>query len=163
MNFWTSLLHNFPLVCAGTGWIVAQIIKVFTGVFKLRKFSIPGLLFGNGGMPSSHSASVTALAIACGLTYGFDSGYFAIAIMFAIIVMGDAAGVRRETGEQAKILNLITRDLFKHASPTEINQNLKELVGHTPLQVAIGSALGFVIPFLMGLIPLYQAYSPFIA
>ena len=163
MNFWTGLLHNFPLVCAGTGWIVAQIIKVFTGVFKLRKFSITGLLFGNGGMPSSHSASVTALAIACGLTYGFDSGYFAIAIMFAIIVMGDAAGVRRETGEQAKILNLITRDLFKHASPTEINQNLKELVGHTPLQVVIGSALGFVIPFLMAFIPLYAAYSPFLA
>ena len=109
MNFWTSLLHNFPLVCAGTGWIVAQIIKVFTGVFKLRKFSIVALLFGNGGMPSSHSASVTALAISCGLCYGFDSGFFAIALMFAIIVMGDAAGVRRETGEQAKILNRIAR------------------------------------------------------
>ena len=88
MNFWTSLLHNFPLVCAGTGWIVAQIIKVFTGVFKLRKFSITALLFGNGGMPSSHSASVTALAVSCGLCYGFYSGYFAIAPMFAIIVMG---------------------------------------------------------------------------
>ena len=132
MNFWTSLLHNFPLVCAGTGWILAQIIKVFTGVFKLRKFSIPALLFGNGGMPSSHSASVTALAISCGLCYGFHSGYFAIALMFAIIVMGDAAGVRRETGEQAKILNRITADLFKHSSPEEINRNLKELVGHTP-------------------------------
>ena len=163
MNFWTSLLHNYPLVCAGTGWLLAQILKVFTGIFKVRRFSISALLFGNGGMPSSHSASVTALAIACGLTYGFDSGYFAIAIMFAIIVMGDAAGVRRETGEQAKILNLITRDLFKHASPTEINQNLKELVGHTPLQVVIGSALGFVIPFLMAFIPLYAVYSPFLA
>ena len=163
MNFWTSLLHNFPLVCAGTGWIVAQIIKVFTGVFKLRKFSIPALLFGNGGMPSSHSASVTALAISCGFCYGFDSGFFAIALMFAIIVMGDAAGVRRETGEQAKILNRITADLFKHASPEEINRNLKELVGHTPLRVVIGSALGLVIPFLMGLIPIYQAYSPFFA
>jgi acid phosphatase family membrane protein YuiD len=163
MNFWTSLLHNFPLVCAGTGWIVAQIIKVFTGVFKLRKFSIPALLFGNGGMPSSHSASVTALAISCGFCYGFDSGFFAIALMFAIIVMGDAAGVRRETGEQAKILNRITADLFKHSSPEEINRNLKELVGHTPLQVVVGSALGLVIPFLMGLIPIYQAYSPFFA
>lgn len=163
MNFWTSLLHNFPLVCAGTGWILAQIIKVFTGVFKQRKFSITALLFGNGGMPSSHSASVTALAISSGLCYGFDSGFFAIAVMFAIIVMGDAAGVRRETGEQAKILNLITKDLFKHASPEEINRNLKELVGHTPLQVVVGSALGLVIPFLMGLIPIYQAYSPFFA
>ena len=163
MNFWTSLLHNFPLICAGTGWFTAQIIKVFTGIFKLRKFSITGLLFGNGGMPSSHSASVTALAVSCGLCYGFDSGYFAIAMMFAIIVMGDAAGVRRETGEQAKILNLITRDIFKHGSSTEVNKNLKELVGHTPLQVVIGSALGFVIPFLMAFIPLYAAYSPFLA
>ena len=163
MNFWTSLLHNFPLVCAGTGWILAQIIKVFTGVFKQRKFSIVALLFGNGGMPSSHSASVTALAISTGLCYGFDSGFFAIAVMFAIIVMGDAAGVRRETGEQAKILNIITKDLFKHTTPAEINQNLKELVGHTPLQVIVGSALGLLIPFAMAFIPLYGAYNPFIA
>lgn len=163
MNFWTSLLHNFPLVCAGTGWILAQIIKVFTGVFKQRKFSIAALLFGNGGMPSSHSASVTALAISSGLCYGFDSGFFAIAVMFAIIVMGDAAGVRRETGEQAKILNIITKDLFKHTTPAEINQNLKELVGHTPLQVIVGSALGLLIPFAMAFIPLYGAYNPFIA
>ena len=163
MNFWTSLLHNFPLVCAGTGWILAQIIKVFTGVFKQRKFSITALLFGNGGMPSSHSASVTALAISTGLCYGFDSGFFAIAVMFAIIVMGDAAGVRRETGEQAKILNIITKDLFKHTTPAEINQNLKELVGHTPLQVIVGSALGLLIPFAMAFIPLYGAYNPFIA
>ena len=163
MNFWTSLLHNFPLVCAGTGWILAQIIKVFTGVFKQRKFSITALLFGNGGMPSSHSASVTALAISSGLCYGFDSGFFAIAVMFAIIVMGDAAGVRRETGEQAKILNIITKDLFKHTTPAEINQNLKELVGHTPLQVIVGSALGLLIPFAMAFIPLYGAYNPFIA
>ena len=163
MNFWTSLLHNFPLVCAGTGWIVAQIIKVFTGVFKLRKFSITALLFGNGGMPSSHSASVTALAISCGFCYGFDSGFFAIAVMFAIIVMGDAAGVRRETGEQAKILNRITKDFLTHPNNEDISQDLKELVGHTPLQVVIGSALGLVIPFLMSLSPLYSAYSPFLS
>lgn len=163
MNFWSSLLHNFPLICAGTGWIVAQIIKVFTGVFKLRKFSVTALLFGNGGMPSSHSASVTALAVSCGLFCGFDSAFFAIAVMFAIIVMGDAAGVRRETGEQAKILNIITKDIFKHESSAKINQDLKELVGHTPVQVFIGSAVGFVIPFLMSLIPLYSAYSPFLA
>ena len=162
MNFWSSLLHNFPLVCAGTGWIVAQVLKVFTGIFKQRKFSVVALLFGNGGMPSSHSASVTALAISCGLCYGFDSGFFAIALMFAIIVMGDAAGVRRETGEQAKILNRITKDLFKHTSPEEMDRDLKELVGHTPLQVVIGSALGLVIPFLMALIPLYSAHNPFI-
>ena len=163
MNFWTSLLHNFPLVCAGTGWIVAQILKVFTGVFKQREFSITALLFGNGGMPSSHSASVTALAISSGLCYGFDSGFFAIAVMFAIIVMGDAAGVRHETGEQAKILNRITKDIFQHGTAEDINRNLQELVGHTPLQVVVGSALGLTIPFLMSLIPLYAAYSPFLS
>ncbi len=163
MNFWTSLLHNFPLVCAGTGWIIAQILKVFTGIFKQRKFSITALLFGNGGMPSSHSASVTALAVSSGLCHGFDSGFFAIAVMFAIIVMGDAAGVRRETGEQAKILNRITKDLLTHPNHEDIDKDLKELVGHTPLQVVIGSALGLVIPFLMAFIPLYQAYSPFLS
>jgi acid phosphatase family membrane protein YuiD len=162
MNFWTGLLHNFPLVCAGTGWIVAQILKVFTGIFKLRKFSITALLFGNGGMPSSHSASVTALAISCGLCYGFDSGFFAVAVMFAIIVMGDAAGVRRETGEQSKIINRITKELLSPSSPEEFDRTLKELVGHTPLQVCVGSALGLVIPFLMSLLPLYVTYSPFL-
>ena len=150
MNFWTGLLHNFPLVCAGTGWIVAQILKVFTGIFKLRKFSITALLFGNGGMPSSHSASVTALAISCGLCYGFDSGFFAVAIMFAIIVMGDAAGVRRETGEQAKILNRITKDLLSPSSPEEFDRTLKELVGHTPFQVLIGAIVGIITALAYG-------------
>lgn len=163
MNFWTSLLHNFPLVCAGIGWFTAQILKVFTGIFKLRRFSITSLLFGNGGMPSSHSAAVTSLAVSCGLCYGFDSGYFAIAMLFAIIVMGDAAGVRRETGEQAKILNRIMKDLFTPSGPEAFDKNLKELVGHTPLQVCVGCALGLVIPFLVALIPLYVSYNPFLS
>ena len=163
MNFGTSLLHNFPLVCAGTGWILAQILKAFTGIFKLRKFSISALLFGNGGMPSSHSASVTSLAIACGLCEGFDSTFFAVAMLFAIIVMGDAAGVRRETGKQARVLNGIMKDLFSHSGHENLDKNLKELVGHTPLQVCVGCALGLVIPFLMALIPLYGAYNPFVA
>ena len=162
MNFWASLLRNYPLVCAGTGWIVAQILKVFTGIFKQRKFSITALLFGNGGMPSSHSASVTALAVACGFCYGFDSGFFAVAVMFAIIVMGDAAGVRQETGKQSKIINRITKELLSPSSPEKFESTLKELVGHTPLQVCVGCAVGFVIPFLMSLLPLYVAYCPFL-
>lgn len=161
MNFWTNLLHNFPLVCAGTAWFTAQILKVFTGVFKMRKFSIPSLLFGHGGMPSSHSASVCALAVSCALTYGAASGYFAIATMFAIIVVGDAAGVRAEAGKHAKVLNRIMKDLFTSENPDEVNQNLKELVGHTPLQVCMGVLLGLTLPFLMALIPLYRVYFPF--
>lgn len=160
MNFWKSLLNNFPLVCAGTAWFTAQLLKVFTGVFKLRKFSISALLFGHGGMPSSHSASVCALAISCALAYGVDSGYFAIAALFAIIVMGDAAGVRAEAGKQAKVLNRIMRDLLTAENPGEVNQNLKELVGHTPLQVCMGALLGIALPFLMALIPLYRGYFP---
>ncbi len=160
MNFWKALIHNFPLVCAGTAWFTAQIIKVFTGVFKLRDFSVPALLFGHGGMPSSHSASVCALAVSCALAYGADSGYFAIAALFAIIVMGDAAGVRAEAGKQAKVLNRIMKDLFTAETHGEVNHNLKELVGHTPLQVVLGGLLGIALPFLMALIPLYRGYFP---
>jgi acid phosphatase family membrane protein YuiD len=160
MNFWKSLIDNFPLVCAGIAWITAQILKVFTGVFKMREFSMTALLFGNGGMPSSHSASVCALAVSCALAYGMSSGYFAIASLFAIIVMGDAAGVRAETGKQSKVLNRIMRDLFSAEHAGEVNQNLKELVGHTPLQVVMGALLGFVLPFLVALIPMYRGYLP---
>lgn len=160
MNFWKALINNFPLVCAGTAWFTAQIIKVFTGVFKLRDFSVGALLFGHGGMPSSHSASVCALAVSCALAYGAGSGYFAIATLFAIIVMGDAAGVRAEAGKQAKVLNSIMRDLFTPEKHGEVNQSLKELVGHTPLQVALGGLLGIALPFLMALIPLYRGYFP---
>lgn len=160
MNFWKSLIDNFPLVCAGIAWFTAQILKVFTGVFKMREFSMTALLFGNGGMPSSHSASVCALAVSCALAYGMSSGYFAIASLFAIIVMGDAAGVRAETGKQSKVLNRIMRDLFSAEHAGEVNQNLKELVGHTPLQVVMGALLGFALPFLVALIPMYRGYLP---
>ena len=156
MNIFRQMLCNFPLVCAGSGWLLAQILKVFTGIFKIRKFDLIALLFGTGGMPSSHSAAVTALCVSCGLRYGFDSGYFALGFLFAIIVMRDATGVRWETGEQAKILNRIMKDLFTSSHHEDFNRNFKELVGHTPLQVFVGSAVGAILPFLMALIPLYR-------
>ncbi len=160
MNYLLALLSNYALVCAGTGWLTAQIFKIFTGVFKLRTFSVTELFFGTGGMPSSHSASVVALAVACGLQYGLDSGYFAVAALLCIIVMRDATGVRRETGKQARVLNRIMRDLFSPAQHDHFNENLKELVGHTPLQVFVGALLGAIVPFLMALIPAYHAYMP---
>ncbi len=160
MNFWKALIHNFPLVCVGTAWFTAQILKVFTGVFKMREFSITALLFGNGGMPSSHSAAVCALMVSCGMAFGVSSGYFAIATLFAIIVMGDAAGVRAETGKQAKVLNRLTKDMFTSSKHEDVNHNLKELVGHTPLQVVMGALLGLSLPFLMALIPMYRGYLP---
>ena len=155
----SDLIFNFPLICAGTAWFSAQILKVFTGIFKEKTFNVIELLFGTGGMPSSHAAAVMALAVACGLSQGFGSVAFAISVLLAMIVMRDATGVRREAGEQAKVLNRIVADLFASNDHENINRNLKELVGHTPLQVFVGAILGVIIPFLMGLIPFYHIYG----
>ena len=160
MQIIRDLASNFALVCAGSAWIAAQIVKIFTGVFKMRKFSIVEMLFGNGGMPSSHAAAVCALATACALSYGFDSGYFAIAFLLCLIVIRDATGVRLETGKQAKVLNRIVKDIFSQEHRGELGGDLKELVGHTPLQVFVGAVLGVAVPFLMALIPYYSQYLP---
>lgn len=156
-------LLNFPLICAGSAWILAQIIKVFTGIFKQRKFSIVALLWGSGGMPSSHTASVCALVCACGLYtwngFGVRSAAFAVAFVLSSIVMTDATGVRKEAGEHAKILNYMMAQWFKTKEGEEPDENkeflyheLKELVGHTSMQVFVGAILGFALPFLMRLI-----------
>ncbi len=160
MNLFRELIGNFPLVCAGSAWLTAQVLKIFTGIFKIRKFSVTEMLFGTGGMPSSHTAAVCALATSLALCYGLGSGYFAIGFLFCIIVMRDATGVRRETGKQARVLNRIIHDLFDPERHNEVNENLKELVGHTPLQVFCGAIVGVATPFLMALIPLYSAYMP---
>ncbi len=132
------------IISAASAWFLAQILKVFTGMFKDRKFSLVTLLFSNGGMPSSHSASVTAMATAAIRLYGLNSFECAISSLFAVIVMMDASGVRYETGEQAKILNKITKELFS-GKGAEINTGLKELVGHTPFQVLVGALLGITV------------------
>ena len=159
MNEMKSLLFNFPLICAGTAWFTAQILKVFTGIFREKKFNVIELLFGTGGMPSSHTAAVISLAVACGLSEGIGSSAFAISLLLSLIVMRDATGVRREAGEQAKVLNRIVQDLFASTEQNDINRNLRELVGHTPLQVFVGAILGVAVPFLMGLIPAFGIYG----
>ena len=159
MNLIYDLLHNFPLICAGAAWFIAQILKVFTGIFREKQFNVIELLFGTGGMPSSHTAAVMSLTVACGMWYGLDSAPFAISVLLSLIVMRDATGVRREAGEQAKVLNRIVADLFASSDQEDINRNLKELVGHTPLQVFVGALVGIAIPFLMGLIPYYNIYG----
>ena len=157
MQIIRDLASNFALVCAGSAWIAAQIVKVFTGVFKTRKVNIIEMLFGNGGMPSSHAAAVCALATACALRYGFGSGFFAITFLLCLIVIRDATGVRLETGKQAKVLNRLMKHMPNGDEPTD---DLKEFVGHTPLQVFVGAMLGVAIPFLMALIPAYSQYLP---
>ena len=151
LKFFSDFFSNYILISAIGAWLLAQIFKVFTGMFKARKFSIGVLLFSNGGMPSSHSAAVSALAASTIIVYGVASFECAISTLFAIIVMNDALGVRYETGKQAKVLNKITKELFS-GNPAEINTGLKELVGHTPFQVVVGAALGIAFAVVLGLI-----------
>lgn len=136
---------NYLLMSAVVAWLMAQIIKIFTGLYQHEgKLTLRKILFSTGGMPSSHSASVLALAVAAGLKEGFGSPFFAIAAVLSIIVMIDASGVRYETGKQAVFLNKIAKEIFS-GNPELVNVGFKELVGHTPLQVFMGALLGIAV------------------
>ena len=139
------------VIAPAVAWFSAQIIKVFTGMFREREFKLTTLLFSNGGMPSSHSAAVCALVAASAIKFGPASFELAISGLLAIIVMMDASGVRYETGEQAKIINKITKELFS-GRPEDINTGLKELVGHTPFQVLVGALWGVVVGILLSFV-----------
>lgn len=145
MNSWLAFFDNYIFFTAAAGWCVAQVLKTFIHMFFNKKF-VAERLVGSGGMPSSHSATVCALATATCIECGSNSGEFAIALILAIIVMYDAMGVRRETGIQAELLNDIV-EIFTDMGRSEIsNQDkLKEFVGHTPLQVLVGAVLGIVV------------------
>ncbi len=132
---------NYMLMSAMLGWLIAQVIKIFTGLYQNGKMSVTKILFSSGGMPSSHSATVLALTTSAGLRYGFDSPVFAICAILSMIVMIDASGVRYETGKQSALLNKITKEIFS-GDHELMNIGLKELVGHTPLQVFMGALLG---------------------
>ena len=115
------------------------------------------MLFGTGGMPSSHSATVCALMSACAIKEGFASPAFAISFILAMIVMRDAMGVRRQIGEHAKVLNKLFKNLSDSLDDPELTEKaLEELAGHTPVQVAAGMLLGILIPILMMLIPIFE-------
>ena len=147
---------NYPLVSAGSGWVVAQILKAITGVFKLKKFTLTEFFFGTGGMPSSHTAAVIGLLTACGVKYGLGSGYFAISFILAMIVIRDAMGMRRQVGEHAKALNIIIKELAEAKNNRELTDKaLGELVGHTPLQVYAGMIVGILVSIGMYYIPVF--------
>ena len=134
------------LLISITAWASAQGLKMLISAAVYRKFDITYLTTG-GGMPSSHSALVCAAAVSCGMSAGFDSPVFAVAAVVAFVVMYDAAHVRRETGEQAKVLNYILRN-WEEFKPENFERDLKELIGHTPLQVAVGAVLGVAVGLL---------------
>ena len=127
-------------------WLIAQGIKVIIGFIKEKKFNFRWLV-RPGGMPSSHAAGVSALATCVGRSYGFDSTLFAITLIFALIVIFDAQGVRRATGKQAGILNKIMDDIYWKKRFQE--ERLKELLGHAPLEVLVGVGLGIAVSLLM--------------
>ena len=137
------LTANIILTLSVFAWAMAQILKVVVIFIQYRKIEWNMILSG-GGMPSSHSAFVCACATSTGMTCGFSSPMFALAAAFAFIVMYDAANVRHAAGEQAKILNYIM-DSWSELRPEFFVENLKELLGHTPLQVFFGALLGILI------------------
>ncbi|MCL2030967.1 MAG: divergent PAP2 family protein [Oscillospiraceae bacterium] len=128
-------------------FVLAQTLKVLISLVQNRKFDM-SRLFGSGGMPSSHSATVCALTVSVGRVSGTHTAQFAISAVLAIIVMYDALNVRRQAGQHAKILNYIIEN-WHDMSPDLFQRKLKELLGHTPLQVVCGAILGIALGFLM--------------
>lgn len=141
-----DVIFNPILVVSLCSWLVAQTIKFFVNGFVHKKFSI-GRFVGDGGMPSAHSATVSALACMTGIVEGFASTAFAIAFVLAVIVMHDASGVRRETGKQAAVIKSavsVINDYFAEKDAEIRTEKLKELVGHTRLQVFCGALVGLL-------------------
>ena len=148
MDWLSDLLTNQFLLVSLSSWFVAQVLKTVLYALEHKKLDI-SRLFGDGGMPSGHSATVTSLATFCGLHFGFGSYQFALAGILAIIVCHDATGVRQETGKQAAVLNEII-EAFELLAPDKISEaNLKEFVGHTPIQVMAGILLGIANACIM--------------
>ena len=153
-NIIADILSNRILVCGVLGWAVAQILKTLIYAMLNNEFRLERM-FGDGGMPSAHSATVSSMATAAAIVYGFGSFEFAISVMLAIIVMHDAMGVRMETGKQGKVLNEMIDFLRTEGFVEAFKKNdkmyefweasLKEFVGYTPIQVAAGCILGIVL------------------
>ena len=148
MQFIHSVLtFNEILTVSLLSWFVAQVLKTIINFVLLGRFQLERM-WGDGGMPSAHSATVCAMVIATARSEGFGSAIFAVAAVVAIITMHDAMGVRRETGEQAKVLNKMIEqwiDVTEKNAPFLQNMHLKEMVGHTPLQVLAGFVVGCVV------------------
>jgi len=144
MDFFSEIFSNKVLGISIFACFLAQFIKIFTGEDKRIDFS---RIVTSGGMPSSHSSFVTSLSTLVGLEKGFNSIEFAVVLVFSLIIMYDASGVRRAVGKQATILNQIVDDIHhgKHIKPDK----LKELVGHTPFEVLMGALLGVVVALVM--------------
>lgn len=150
MKILSEILSNKPLIIAAIAWLTAGVLKVLVELRVNKKFS-PSRVIGAGGMPSSHTSTVVALAISLGYYEGLRSATFALAVIFTIIVIHDAVGVRLETGKQAKVLNTM---MFESNAFSELDFEtaLKEYVGHTPSQAFVGAIVGIVVATVMILV-----------
>ncbi|MCA1041425.1 divergent PAP2 family protein [Bacillus infantis] len=155
-----DLLLNFPLWSALAAIFFAQFVKVPIQYIATRKLDW-SLLTSTGGMPSSHSAAVTALSTGVALETGMDSAVFAVAAVFAIITMFDATGVRRQAGEQAIVLNQLVNDFNKFVEEAKVWQKkaekekqkeLKELLGHKPIEVFFGGLTGIALTLVLDML-----------
>ena len=142
MHSIAELFNNQVLWCAVAAWFIAQALKIPT-YWIIEKELNWKRFFGSGGMPSSHTSFVTALTIMVGATEGFGTAIFAVSFTLAAIVMYDATGVRRETGTQGQVINQILRSVFIDGKPIS-EDNLKEMVGHKPIEVMAGLILGII-------------------
>ncbi|KAF5758828.1 hypothetical protein HanRHA438_Chr16g0746371 [Helianthus annuus] len=141
------LPYSVPLLSAFLAFAIAQFLKVITTWYKEKKWD-PKKIVGSGGMPSSHSSTVVALAVSIGLHDGVESSSFAIAVVMAFIVMYDASGVRLHAGRQAEVLNQIVCE-FPPEHPLSTSRPLRDSLGHTPLQVIAGAMLGIIVALMM--------------
>jgi len=139
MNIAQEIFNNKCIYVPFILWTIIQTYKVIHDLVKTKKFNFKRIM-GAGGMPSSHSAVVTSLATIIGKTEGFNSSIFGLSLIFAFIVMYDAAGVRRAAGKQAKLLNKIVET--PGLSGVEVSERLVEVLGHTPIQVFVGAIIG---------------------
>ena len=152
-----ELFSNFPLWAAFIAIIFAQVIKIPVKLIVARELSFR-IAFSTGGMPSSHSAAVTALTTAIGLVEGVASSLFAVSCIFSVITMYDASGIRRHAGVHARVLNQLMKDLQKifeekkllnKKDSKETREDLKELLGHEPIEVFFGAITGIIIAFVV--------------
>ena len=150
MQYLQDLLNNRILIAALVAWAIAQAIKAILYTIVNREFKFERLV-GSGGMPSSHAATVCALTTAVAMQFGLGSFEFAISFVLSSVVLHDARGIRQEAGKQAVTITAIVDHLLKEGKILELpNWELKELIGHTPLQVLIGSIMGIGIGLWLG-------------
>jgi len=141
-----QIFENQVLWIALVTFLVNQILKILIFYFSEKKWNLQRFI-GMGGMPSTHSALTICITTVIGLTEGWDSTLFALSLVISFIVMADAAGVRRETGEQAKVLNKILLEFFEEHKIRD--KYLKELIGHTPFEVIVGGLIGLILAIIL--------------